>query len=270
MGKIASLGVIGLGNMGTALVEGAIRAGVLAPRAILGFDREPAKNEIAMSRTGIRVAERAEDVFDECDAVLVAVKPQNFGELATLDAARRARCLVVSICAGIGLDAIAAAFPNARHARVMPNTPALVGKGMSAIAFAASADDDDRQFVKSLFAGVGRVVEVSDEDMDAVTAVSGSGPAFFFRFARALARAGAAVGLDEPLALELAVQTGLGAMTLARSSARSLDELIQQVSSPGGTTVAGLAALDDAGFDEAVRRCVEAAYRRSRELGGRS
>jgi pyrroline-5-carboxylate reductase len=269
MERERKLGVIGLGNMGTALVSGALRSGVLSPREIIGYDREHGKCEIAASRYSIEQAASAAEVLATADAVLIAVKPQNFDELVAQVPAKSFDGLVISICAGIGLERLRASFPRARVVRVMPNTPALVGEGMSAIAFGPGVPGADRHFVFSLFQGVGKTIEVSDDDMDAVTALSGSGPAYFFRFVKNLVEAGVEVGLPAETAFTLAIQTGFGALMLAKESSVSLDDLIKQVSSPGGTTVAGLAELDAGGFDDAIRAGVRAAYRRSRELGGK-
>lgn len=213
------------------------------------------------------------DALDAVDvegdlAVVLAVKPQMFGSIADMLQPLRARgVLAVSIMAGITLDALGTALGD-RVVRAMPNTPAAIGKGITAAVAGPGIADDDRAAVDALLAPTGDVVWIADEaQIDAVTAVSGSGPAYFFRFTEALAQAGAKEGLPPDLAMQLARATFSGAAALADADTTPLAELRRQVTSPGGTTAAGLAQMDeDEAIDRLARKIVEAAAARSREL----
>jgi pyrroline-5-carboxylate reductase len=207
------------------------------------------------------------------DVVVFAVKPgvvpQVLAELASVPERERLRVLWISIAAGVPLARLEAGLPRgARVIRAMPNTPALVRRGATAFVANAAASERDRAAARALFASVGTVWEAPREELlDAVTALSGSGPAYFFLLIEALIDAGIAVGLPADAARELALQTALGAAVLARESERSPGELREQVTSPGGTTQAGLARLAARDFRGAVAEAVRAAAERSRELG---
>lgn len=254
--------------MGSAMARGWIGA-----RRVLVYDPM-----IAQPPPGTeRVASLDEVVADDL-VVVLAVKPQSFASLATqLQPLARQNALFVSIMAGVTTLALGEALgASERIVRAMPNTPAAIGRGITAAVCAAQVNADDRALVESLFAATGAFVWLDNEaQLDLVTAVSGSGPAYFFRFAEALASAGTAAGLPADLAMQLARATFTGAAALAeQDAATTLADLRQQVTSPGGTTAAGLAALDgagpngDAAIDTLVASVVDAAATRSRELNG--
>lgn len=203
-------------------------------------------------------------------AIVLAVKPQIFASLAGALKPFGARgALAVSIMAGISLATLGDVL-GARVVRAMPNTPAAIGKGITAAVAGAGIGVRDREAVDALLAPTGELVWIEDEaQIDAVTAVSGSGPAYFFRFTEALARAGADAGLPSVLAMKLARATFSGAAALADADPADLAELRRQVTSPGGTTAAGLARMDENGaIDDLARAIVEAAAARSRALAG--
>lgn len=221
-------------------------------------------------------AERVE-ALDSVDlpgdlVVVIAVKPQVFSDLGPTLVPLAARgCLFLSIMAGLRLASIGGVIGGSeRIVRAMPNTPAAIGAGITALVKGGEVGDRDAESVEALLRPTGKLVWLGDEaELDLVTAVSGSGPAYFFRFTEALARAGTAAGLDAALAMELARETMIGAAALAGTEDDPLSELRRQVTSPGGTTAAGIAQMDDnAAIDRLVGRVVDAAAARSRTLAG--
>jgi pyrroline-5-carboxylate reductase len=266
------IGFIGGGAMAEALAGGLIAAGV-APPDLLVADVAAARREHLAGALGVRTAEANAEVVKRSQIAVLAVKPDVVGPV--LEELRRAETadlegpLWVSIAAGTPIARIEAQLPEgARVVRAMPNTPALVRAGATAICGNASATRDDLAAARALFDSVGFTWEApSEEHLDPVTGLSGSGPAYLFAFLEALADAGEQAGLPEQAAARLAAQTVYGAAKLALESDRSPGELREQVSSPGGTTLAGLARLEAAGFRAAIRDAVAAATRRARELG---
>jgi len=252
--------LIGCGRMGSAMARGWRGSG-----PVLVFD--PMVDAVP---EGTERVETPRAVAGGAElAVVLAVKPQVFGSLG--DALRPLAdrgALFVSIMAGITLAGLGGALGGSgRIVRAMPNTPAAIGRGITAAVAGADVADADREAVDRLLAPTGELVWIDDEgQIDAVTALSGSGPAYFFRFAEALAAAGTAEGLPPALAMRLARATFTGAAALAEADAAPLAELRRQVTSPGGTTAAGLAGMDP--IDDLARAVVAAAAARSRALAG--
>ncbi len=267
------IGFLGAGAMGEALVTGVLAAGVPAER-LRAADPDPRRCERLAREHGIACCAANAEVVRESDVVVLAVKPglvaAVLAELAGLGADVLRRPLWVSIAAGVPLATIEGALPaGARAVRAMPNTPALVGAGATAFVAGAAAGPADRDVARALFESVGVVWEASAESqLDAVTGLSGSGPAYVFVLLEALADAGVRMGLPRDAAATLATQTVLGAARLAQVSGRHPASLKDQVTSPGGTTIAGLERLEAGGFRAAIHEAVAAATRRSRELGG--
>jgi len=258
--------LIGAGQMATALAGGWIRSNTFAPDRILAADPSPAAREAFERATGCRaVADNAEAVV-AAQTVVLAMKPQHFASAAA-SVRIGPETLVVSILAGVRLQRLDEAFPQARLIRVMPNTPALVGQGASAYAMGPRAGSDDAALVETMFAAVGRVAAVEERLLDAVTGLSGSGPAYVYVLIEALSDGGVRMGLPRSTALTLAAQTVLGAAQMVLHTKEHPAVLKDRVASPGGTTIAGLAALEEAGFRSALIAAVEAAARRSEELG---
>lgn len=254
--------------MGCALAGGVLRAGLAAPEALVGVDQGEA------GRDGFRrVAPdspwtmEGKEAVRGAEVILVAVKPnQVAGVLGELASAAEAP-LWVTVAAGVPLRRYQELLGvEARVVRVMPNTPVLVNEGMSAYAPTATVGAEELAWVERLFGAVGRVVRVAEEALDAVTAVSGSGPAYFYRIFAALARAGAEEGLEEEAALRLAAQTARGAAAMILEGRGTPEELAAQVTSKGGTTEAALLRLDTLGLQGVLAEAVRAAARRSREL----
>ncbi|MEG3179309.1 pyrroline-5-carboxylate reductase [Sphingomonas sp. LT1P40] len=254
--------LVGCGRMGGAMARGWNGA-----HRVLVFD--------PMAATLPDGAERVQSLYavdvDGELAVVLAVKPQVFPGIGeSLRPLARADALFVSIMAGITLTGLGDALGSGRVVRTMPNTPAAIGQGITAAVAGRDVRLSDFATVNGLLEPTGQVVWLDDErQIDAVTAVSGSGPAYFFRFTEALAKAGAEEGLPPQLAMQLARATFTGAAALAGADVAELAELRRQVTSPGGTTAAGLAQMDaDDAIDRLARAIVDAAAARSRELAG--
>jgi pyrroline-5-carboxylate reductase len=266
------IGFVGAGAMAEALAGGLLASGVGRER-LLASDVDAARRRAFAERLGVAVAEDNAEVARRSDVVVLAVKPGAVPEV--LAGLRRAapqevgRVLWISIAAGVPLAALEAGLAApARIVRAMPNTPALVRAGATGLFGNPATGAEDRRVARALFEGVGIAWEAPDESqLDAVTGLSGSGPAYLFAFLEALIEAGTAEGLPRDAAERLAKQTAFGAAKLALESERSPAELRRQVSSPGGTTLAGLARLEALGFARALAEAVAAATRRAGELG---
>lgn len=259
---------IGGGNMATALIEGLIAAGTSLPEEICASDvRKEALDGLAQ-RHGIRTTQD-NAVACGADVVILSVKPQVFPALLPEIASHiGSQCLVISIAAGVPLSVMESKLSqDARVIRSMPNTPALVAAGATAIAAGKHASADDMATAQQIFESVGVCVRVPENLMDAVTALSGSGPGYVFLLAEALVDAGVNVGLPHADATRLALQTIHGAGKLLASSADAPAELRRKVTSPGGTTQAGIGVLEARGLRDTVKAAVEAARDRGAELG---
>jgi pyrroline-5-carboxylate reductase len=264
----AHIAFIGAGNMAEALVKGLLRAGI-PPHHLTATDVRPERIDYFRSAFGIRAQGDNRAAALAASVVVLAVKPQQMAEaLADLaDAADRA--LFISIAAGIPTARIERALGGvARVVRAMPNTPALVGAGISALCAGAHAGPDDLALAEALLQAVGATVRIDESLMDAVTAVSGSGPAYVFRLMEAMEAAGVEQGLPPAAARALVLATVAGAGALAKASGRSPSELREQVTSKGGTTEAALKVLDEKDLMGAFSAAIAAAARRARELAG--
>jgi pyrroline-5-carboxylate reductase len=262
--------VVGVGNMGEALIQGILARGLLGAADIVGAERLKSRAEEVSARHGVAVHLDPARACTGAGAVLLAVKPQDVDATLAELSPHCAGALVISICAGVTLGQLGRGLPRGTAvARVMPNTPALVGAGASVYCPNAHVDAGHHGWVEALLGAVGTVHRVDKEELlDAVTGLSGSGPAYAFAFLEALADGGVLMGLPRPLARALASQTLLGAATLAGTSPEHPAELRDRVTSPAGTTAAGLRELEAGGFRRAVLEAVRAATLRSRELGG--
>jgi pyrroline-5-carboxylate reductase len=268
--KDRRIGFVGSGAMAEAMLGGLQAAGIEG-KSISATDVDAARRERLHQLLHIATSDDNAWLLERSDLVVLAVKPAIVPSVLEGLAGhpRLGEVLWVSIAAGVPIERLEAALPKgARVIRSMPNTPALVRAGATAIYANAHASEADRAAACSLFESVGSCWEAPEEALlDAVTGLSGSGPAYVFAFLEALADAGEAEGLPRAVAAQLAGQTVYGAALLARESSRTPQDLRRQVSSPGGTTLAGLAELDAADFHGAVQRAVRAATRRAGELG---
>lgn len=264
------IGFIGAGRMATALARGCIQSGLLLGTDMLAADpHEGPRRNFAEQVPGARVVDDNRQVLAAADLVVLAVKPQVvpalLGEIADgVDGHH----LLVSIAAGVTLEKLAHGLPKgARLIRVMPNTPCLVGMGASCYSLGSHAMAEDSRRVHQILQSVGQAFEVKEQWLDAVTGLSGSGPAFVYSVIEALAAEGTAQGLPVELAEELAAQTVRGAAEMILATGTSPAELRGQVTSPGGTTLAGLEAWEKQQGAAALRAAVAAATQRSMELG---
>jgi pyrroline-5-carboxylate reductase len=282
------LGFIGGGNMAEALMRGLIAEEVFKPVDLIASDVDPARRNAIKRKLKVETTADNRAVVREARAILLAVKPQQIYEVLSDLAsvftspsdAKDGRVktprpvllkdrLFISIAAGITLSRFTTALgARSRVVRVMPNAPAMVGQGMAALVRAPGATSADLNFALKLFRAVGDAVALEEEDLlDAVTALSGSGPAYVYLFVKALTDAGVAEGLDAELAVRMALKTLRGAEENMRRSTMDAAELIRVVASPGGTTEAALRKFAEFGFSDIVGQALHAAAQRSRELG---
>lgn len=262
--------MIGAGNMARALIGGLIARGH-PTTGLVAADPDPETRAAVTHEYGIATFDSNARATADADVVVLAVKPQVIDAVGKSIASTLPKhCLVVSVAAGTPVARIRATLGAERAVvRVMPNTPALLGAGATGFFAAPGCTEAQRDAARTLFQAVGKVFEIEDESlMDVVTAVSGSGPAYFFALAEALADAGRAAGLDRATAEGLAAQTAAGAGTMLAASDTSAVELRRRVTSPGGTTAAALDMLEEKDFAGIVQAAVDAAVQRGRALAG--
>lgn len=264
------VGFIGAGQMATALGKGFVTSQTLSASQIVATDPVATARERFREATGATLLGGNLEVPGQADLLILAMKPQHMiAALKELHHHLEKRHLLVSIAAGVTLEAMTQVVGDSvRLIRVMPNTPALVGAGASAFARGGKATSEDADIVNTLFSTIGVCEEVPESLLDAVTGLSGSGPAFVYQFIEALSDGGVKAGLPRMMATRLAAQTVLGAARMVLSTGQHPGALKDAVTSPGGTTIAGLHALEQGGLRGTVMDAVIAAWERSRELSG--
>lgn len=267
--KTRRLGFLGSGNMATALVGGLVAGAVLPPDRILASDVKGERLEQLATEFGIRTTMDNHQLLRESDVVVLAVKPQVIDRVLTeIGADVRPDQLVISVAAGVPIEALEGRLPPGSHVvRAMPNTPATVLAGATAVAGGAHASADDLRVARELFEAVGRVVVLDESLLDAVTGLSGSGPAYVMLIIEALADGGVKVGLHRDTALLLAAQTVFGAAKLLLETGEHPGRLKDMVTSPGGTAIAGLHTLESGALRKTLIDAVECATERAAELG---
>lgn len=263
------IGFIGAGQMARALARGFVARSLITPDRILAFDPEPqALQQLTSEVPQARVLSSNSQVVDQSTIVILAVKPQSFPAVVkSLDGQSTAGRLFVSILAGVPLSALQQGLKTNRIARVMPNTPCLVGQGAAGYAFADPALEQDAKVVEQLFSSVGIAFSVPERLLNAVTGLSGSGPAYVYMMIESLSDGGVRMGLPRQVATQLAAQTVLGAAQMVLATGEHPGVLKDRVASPAGTTIAGLQVLEKRGVRSAFIDAVEAATVRSQELG---
>lgn len=252
--------------MGSALLEGVVRSGFLSKEECLAYDADEARLVQVVERLKVPRASDLTELLTACSAILLCIKPQQME--ACLESCRRAPAqrLFLSIAAGVTLSTYERFLPQHPWVRVMPNTPAQVGEGVSALSFNAFVKEPEKEFARGLFSSVGSVVEVPEAQLDAVTALSGSGPGFLSFLLEGMIEAGKECGLPSSVASQLTIQTALGTAKLLLEKQLSPKELQTRVASPGGTTEAGLKVLREGGVQKVLKDAVSAAAQRSQEI----
>ncbi|HVG64341.1 MAG TPA: pyrroline-5-carboxylate reductase [Hyalangium sp.] len=264
-----TIAFLGTGNMAEAIIKGLLRAGTARPEGIIGTGRRPERLEEMKRLYGIRTSQDNLAAVREAEIIVLSVKPQAMDKLVVQVApALDHRKLIISVAAGVPIAALERRLgAGARIIRTMPNTPSLVGAGACALARGEHASEEDLAVASRIFQSVGTTTEVEENLLDAVTGLSGSGPAYIFLVIEALSDAGVKVGLPRYTALKLAAQTVLGSAQLLIETNAHPGHLKDQVTSPGGTAIAGLHTLEAGGLRTTLINAVEAATRRARELG---
>lgn len=262
------IGIIGAGQMGGALAQGLLEKRVVTSDDLFLSDLKPERLDELKQQLNVNTTTQNGQLVENSEVIIVAIKPQHLkgllGELKNLTISGK---VFVSIVAGAKISLYEDFLgENIKIVRVMPNSPCQVGFGVSVMSAGRNVNPDDLTKVKSIFAAVGEVLELPEDYLDIVTAISGSGPAFFYYFAEALIEAGVKAGLSREVATELVQGTMIGSGMMMKKTGKHPALLIDMVTSPGGTTIAGLAALDKKGFKAAVFKAVEAAFKRAKEL----
>jgi pyrroline-5-carboxylate reductase len=267
--KNKKLGFLGAGNMAGALIKGLLHGKVLPPQNIVASDVKAERLEQLRGQHGIRTTHDNHALVRESDVIVLSVKPQVIDKVLTeVGGDVRPDQLVVSVAAGVPIEAIEMRLPSGSHViRAMPNTPATVQAGATAVAGGGHANEADIRVARELFEAVGKVVTLDEAQLDAVTGLSGSGPAYIMLVIEALADGGVKVGLHRDTALLLAAQTVLGSARLLLETGEHPGRLKDMVTSPGGTAIAGLHTLESGALRKTLIDAVEAATKRAGELG---
>jgi pyrroline-5-carboxylate reductase len=262
-------GMIGGGMMGEALLSRLIVGEVYLPEEMLVSEPQPRRRDFLRQRYQVQVTEENHAAANANEILFLAIKPQVFDSvaIALANRAETRSALVISILAGTPIEHLETAFPHQAVIRAMPNTPAAVGAGITAISPGRHAQPHHLEQARRILETVGEVVEVPESMMDAVTGLSGSGPGYVAMMIEGLADGGVAAGLPRAIALQLALQTVRGTAQLLQEEGIHPGVLKDRVTSPGGTTIAGIAQLEKSGFRSALIEAVKAAWLRSRELG---
>lgn len=268
MVEFQTIGVLGCGNMGAALARALVRTGTAAPEDVYVYDTLPGAMEALKKDLGVQAVVHAEELAQRSDVLILAVKPQIFHHIAPglKPKSGPREKVVVSVMAGVTGKSIRSHFPaDWQVVRVMPNLPLSVGEGATAIETDGHSEAT-LLLVERLFSAAGRAVRVAGHQMDAVTGLSGSGPAYVFEFLEGLIQAGVKAGLPRETASVLALETAKGALKLLEGGREGPAQWTAKVCSPGGTTIHGVHVLESAGFKGILMSAVEAAVKRSREL----
>jgi pyrroline-5-carboxylate reductase len=263
------IGFLGAGKMATALAKGFVRGEMVFPREISAADPVEAARKHFAAETGAKTGASNLEVVRAATVLILATKPDHApAVLAEISGAFTKKHLLISIAAGVTLAKLEGALPaGARAIRVMPNTPALVGAGAAGFALGKNATETDGELAKKLLSAVGIALQVKESLLDAVTGLSGSGPAYVYQFIEALSDGGVAAGLPRDIATRLAAQTVLGGAKMVLETGQHPGTLKDQVTSPGGTTIEGLHELENGRLRATVMSAVRAATEKSRKLG---
>jgi len=271
--KNKKIGFIGAGNMAAAVIKGLLNAAFLEAKALMISDVMPERRDSLHAQFKVKATPDNREVVRKCEVLVLAVKPQNMQDVCLeIQDLVTEKKLVISVAAGVTIDTIEGFLQIGKKkkisvVRTMPNTPAVVQAGVTALAAGRHVTKSDLQVAHRIFEAIGKTVDVAEHHLDAVTGLSGSGPAYIFTIIEALSDAGVKVGLTREVADVLSIQTVLGSARLALESGLHPGELKNMVTSPGGTTIYGIHALEAGGIRAALIAAVEQATLRSRELG---
>lgn len=265
---MAKIGFIGAGNMAGAIINGVLKSGILKPSEIMVFDINTAQCQPFVER-GCLLAKNAKAAVAECKYIILAVKPQNFPDvLDEISEAINPESVVISIAAGISISYLKSALgEEIKAVQVMPNTPMLLGYGAVAICRKPPVSDEEFAFAKQLFACAGAVEEIAPDKMNEIIALNGSSPAYIYLITKLFCEHAASLGIDYETANRLFCSSLIGSAHMMLETGKSHQELIDMVTSPNGTTYAGLQALDQANLKQAVTQCYDATTNRAYELG---
>lgn len=264
-----SLCIVGCGTMGEAIVGGLLRAGWLEPQQICATTRRPERAQRLRDKLGIAADTDNVAAMRDAQVVILCLKPQRFAKMldqATVASALEGK-LVISIAAGITLDQLEGWLPKSKVVRAMPNTPALIGSGMTVLARADEVDDDEIALARRIFESVGSVLELENKHMDAVTSLNGSGPAFAYVMLEAMADGGVMMGLPREAALTIASHVFSGAAAMVSETDLHPAALKDQVTTPAGCTIAGLLMMEDGRIRSVIARTIQEAARVAGGLG---
>jgi pyrroline-5-carboxylate reductase len=263
------LAIVGCGTMGEAILGGLLRVGRVQAHNVVVTARRPEQSQRLHDEHGVTALTDNRAACAQATVALVALKPQRMGEVLDDDGMREAlaNTLLISVAAGIGLDTLQRWLPRTTIIRAMPNTPCLIGEGMTVLAPGKGVTDAHRTTARSMFESVGRCVELEDKHMDAVTSLNGSGPAFAYVMLEALADGGVMMGLPRDVALEIAAQVLLGSARMVLESGFHPAALKDQVTTPAGSTIAGLLIMEDGRIRSVLARTIQEATRVAAGLG---
>lgn len=263
-----NIGFIGAGRMAGAIIKGMVDGGFLPKESVFIYDVNVDNAKFASKNLKVEALKSIEELMAKCPTIVIATKPFVINEVLGEIYDKVRNHLIISILAGISTAKIEAKLEKTRVIRAMPNTPALIGEGMSAICKGKYAFDSDVNFVLEMFSKLGKAILIDEKHMDIVTAISGSGPAFYYCFIEKIARAGEKLGLDYETALELSTQTALGASRMVFETPDTPEELIRNVTTPGGCTEVGNNVLINSKIEEILFKTIKRTMEKAKKLGG--
>lgn len=264
---MTKIGFVGAGMMAEAIIGGMLKSGFL-PEEIWGSNRRKERRQYMEATYGIHTAETAGEILSNCDVAVLAVKPQYFSNIQSdLESCEKKNLRIISIMAGISIKRLQEVLrPDARILRAMPNTPAMIGEGITALCPGPRLQEADLELARQIFGAVGRVYEIEERLIDAFAGVAGCGPAYAYMMIQALADGGVRMGLSRQAAQELAAQMVRGSAGMVLAGKGHPEELKDKVCSPGGTTIEGVYALEKSGFRAALMKAVQLSTEKSARL----
>ncbi len=263
--KKFKLGIIGIGKMGSSILQGLIKSGLYQKSDILLYDADLDKVNM-LSERGYEIAEKELALFQSVEMLILAIKPQLFASVLSKLQDSQEKTTIISIAAGITIEYMKKYLGEQKYIRVMPNTPAAIGYGTTIITRNDKVDDETFIKARRIFENLGIVEEVKEEDIDAIIPINGSMPAYLYYFVKAFVETAKIHGINEKIAKYLAANSVIGSAQMLLQSNKTIDELINDVCSPGGTTIAGMNILKDNHFEEIIEKASLACTNRSKEL----